>query len=146
MNCYSFVEHEQDVISDAVQKILITKQTPGNATLYQQKLYIKITEIIKNYERRDFQVDGYTVKHLETQFFEFRIQSGGTNLLIRIFFFHSTPTTIVLTGNLIKPQSYNDKKQKEKTDQDYETALTTAKIIQQDFLWPQEFTYQLLTF
>jgi hypothetical protein len=102
--------------------------------LYQQKLYTKISEIIKNYERRNFQVDGYTVKHLEGQFFEFRIQAGGTSLLIRIFFFHLDSTSIVLTGNLVKPQSYDDKKQIGKTQQEYEKALITAKLIQNDFL------------
>jgi hypothetical protein len=74
------------------------------------------------------------LKNLETPFFEFRIQAGGTNLLIRLFFFHYDTTTIVLTGNLIKPQSYDDKKQKETTDRDYQTALSTAKHIQNDFL------------
>lgn len=146
MQCYSFVENGQDVIDDTIQQIIQTDNIPWNSIRYQQKLSTKITEIIKNYERRNFQIDGQTVKHLEEQFFEFRIQAGGTSLLIRIFFFHFNPTTIVLTGNLIKPQSYDDKKQKEKTDQNYQIALTTSKYIQQDFFWPQNFTYQLLTF
>ncbi len=144
MEYYSIVKGGRDMIIDSVYRLMQLWQAPGKPSEYEKKLAVKIREIMKGYETQWFYVDGQRIKHLEWSFFEFCISAGGTKYLIRIFFFQQNKTFIVLTWNLIKPENYQDKKNTDRTDLDYQNELKFCKQIQQDFLWEKKLVYQKL--
>lgn len=145
MEYYSIVRSGCDMINEAVSTVIKLWSYPWEQSEYRKKLRIKIVETMKTYESRWFQADWFAVKNLEWPFFEYRTKAWWIKLLVRIFFFQHNQASIVLTWCIIKAENYWDKKTTHEVDQQYVNELSFAKKVQQDFLWKQQFDYQLLS-
>ncbi|HNG97694.1 MAG TPA: hypothetical protein PLW93_05470, partial [Candidatus Absconditabacterales bacterium] len=119
-------QYKKDCITKLIQECIHEQYVTGPLDAFVRSVTNKIEASLRIFLENDMYADGYIIAHIQGPLFEIRISLPRTKQLMRIFFACERNALILLTGGLIKPKRYTQKKQLQAIEKIYTQTIQDA--------------------